>query len=126
MICKITSNPEFIIKGAQIAIDHHEQLIKFVFEILEKKLVRSTGTFRYVIVEANTFGDKFNINFSVLYRITAFLQIIYSEVSGKFSGKGEHKSFLLAVEDKKRASYHVLGISSYNKSSKKYSRELNY
>mgnify|MGYP003421637531 CR=1 FL=1 len=113
--CIFISDPNYINHGSQLAITFHKDIINLVFEMLEKKLIRNTSEYRYSVLKEEIFTEKFCYNHSTFYQIANLLQMIYSEVSRKVSSKNIEKSFLLAVEDKKRMSYHVFGLFNENK-----------
>lgn len=62
-------------------------MVKYVFDILEKNIVKRLGDFRYVVLSNEASVSKFDITFLTLEKIANLFLNIYQELTNKSKSK---------------------------------------
>lgn len=92
-------------------------IVDACFEIISKKLVKSSAEFRYAILSYENFSAKMHLSYLTLEKIANLLINIYHEVNSQKENNTGSKPIVLCIFNKKKKSYYVLGTHGNNESS---------
>lgn len=107
-------NLTYIDRAIQEGISAQKKLVGLCFEILERKQIKTSRDFQYVIIDKSVYTNKLDLSSYSIEKLAQIVQNIYAEYRqySDIEASKKHSPAVIAVLDKATSSYTVLGSVS--------------